>query len=141
MPPQPAKVPDRWYPRAFVEPGALGCEFGGAHDDFLVLAERNYATEDECCAAWPVLCSGITSTTSTTTAAAPTEQTTTATTTAVPPSETLYWLPDATGADCVIGEPMGEFKPMSSRRLFWNSDCAGIRRRTYIISPLPTPFL
>ena len=54
----------------------------------------------------------------TTTAAAPTEQTTAATTTAVPPSETLYWLPDATGADCVIGEPMGEFKPMSSRRLF-----------------------
>ena len=53
------KTPDRWYPSAFVEAGALGCEYGGAHVSTLGLARRNYATEGECCDAWPELCATI----------------------------------------------------------------------------------
>ena len=61
----PEDVPDRWYPMAFVESGAMGCEYGKAYADTLGLVERNYDSNDECCAAWPELCYITTSTTRT----------------------------------------------------------------------------
>ena len=60
-------VPSKYYPSAFIEAGALGCEHGTAHTSVEVLSVYSYDTLDECCDAWPLLCEGTTTTTTSTT--------------------------------------------------------------------------
>ena len=50
--PAPSKSPvvvSRWYPKALVEIGADGCDYGHAYLDVSTLANWVYVSERECC--------------------------------------------------------------------------------------------
>lgn len=73
----------KYYPSAFVETGALGCDYGTAYLNVPILALYSYDTLGSCCDAWSDLCEGTTTTTTSTT--------TTSTTTTTTPDERRYY--------------------------------------------------
>jgi len=62
--------PNKWWPKAFDEPGVSGCEYSKNYEYIPLLSNYLYVSSGSCCKAWPDLCAEskyVTTTTTTTT--------------------------------------------------------------------------